>query len=143
MDVNFFYFSVFGRFIQRQPCACMCVCVCKLFSLKSSQKLLTGFLPNFTGMFPRYRLKTSLHCYRKIRPVEQYRCSSASSLFKFILSSANAFNLDQSEISLFHTELNTISPFLYHSFHTLILTIAVIFLVALVRGSVIFRESKG
>ena len=27
---------------------------------KTSQKLLTGFLPNFTGMFLRWRLITSL-----------------------------------------------------------------------------------
>ena len=23
MDVNFFYYSIYDRFIQRQPCACM------------------------------------------------------------------------------------------------------------------------
>ena len=49
---------------------------------KKHQKLLTVFLPNFTGMFLRYRLKISLHCYRKIRPVERYRRSSASSIYK-------------------------------------------------------------
>ena len=33
----------------------VCVCVCKLFLQKTSpQKLLTGFLPNFTGMFLRW-----------------------------------------------------------------------------------------
>ena len=48
MDANFFYYSIYDRFIQREPCAC----VCKLFLLKTfPQKLLTGFLPNFTGMF--------------------------------------------------------------------------------------------
>ena len=29
-------------------------CICKLFLQKTSQKLLTGFLPNFTGMFLRW-----------------------------------------------------------------------------------------
>ena len=51
------------------------------FPLKktSPQKLSTGFLANFTGMFLRKRLRTSLHRYRKIRPMERYRCSTASS----------------------------------------------------------------
>ena len=49
---------------------------------KTSQKLLTGFLPNFTRMFLRYRLKTSLHRYRKNRPVKRFRRSSASSFQK-------------------------------------------------------------
>ena len=50
MDANFFYYSIIDRFIQRQPYAC----VCKLFLLKTfPQKLLTGFLPNFTGIFLR------------------------------------------------------------------------------------------
>ena len=40
MDANFFYCSIYDRFIQRQPCACDC----KLFLSKTSQKLLTGFL---------------------------------------------------------------------------------------------------
>ena len=73
MDANY---SIYDRFIQRQPCACMRVFV-NFFLKKNSQKLLTGFLPNFTGIFLRQRLKTSLHCYRKIRPVERYRRSSA------------------------------------------------------------------
>ena len=49
MDADFFYYSVYDRFIQRQPFAC----VRKLFLKKTSQKLLTGFLPNFTGLFLR------------------------------------------------------------------------------------------
>ena len=49
MDVDFFHNSIYDRFIQRQPC----VRVCKLFLQKTSQKLLTGFLPNFIGMFVR------------------------------------------------------------------------------------------
>ena len=35
-------------------CPSICPCVCKLFLQKTSQKLLTGFLPNFTGMFLRW-----------------------------------------------------------------------------------------
>ena len=36
-------------------CPFVCACVCKLFLQKTSpQKLLTGFLPNFTGMFRRW-----------------------------------------------------------------------------------------
>ena len=31
MDANFLYYSIYDRFIQRQPCAC----VCKLFLLKN------------------------------------------------------------------------------------------------------------
>ena len=27
MDENFFYYSTYDRFIQRQPCACMHACV--------------------------------------------------------------------------------------------------------------------
>ena len=43
MDANFFYYSIYDRFIQRQACTC----ICKLFLCKSSpQKLMTGFLPN-------------------------------------------------------------------------------------------------
>ena len=50
MDVNFFYYSIHDRFIQRQPCAWVHACISKLFLSKTSpQKLLTGFLPNFTG----------------------------------------------------------------------------------------------
>ena len=66
MDVNFFYYSIYDRFIRRQPCACIHAFVNFFFKKTSPQKLLTGFLPNFTGMFLRYRLKTSLHHYRKI-----------------------------------------------------------------------------
>ena len=49
MDANFFYHSIYDRFIQRQPCACMCVreCVCAFvnffFKKTSPQKLLTTF----------------------------------------------------------------------------------------------------
>ena len=56
MDANFFYYFIYDRFIQRQPCAYMHECVHLLtFSLKktSPQKLLTGFLPNFIVVFLR------------------------------------------------------------------------------------------
>ena len=47
MNADFFDYSIHNRFIQRQPCAC----VRKLFVFeKLLLKLLTGFLPNFTGM---------------------------------------------------------------------------------------------
>ena len=47
MDANFFYYSIYDGFIQRQPRAF----VNFFFKKTSPQKLLTGFLPNFTGMF--------------------------------------------------------------------------------------------
>ena len=55
MDANFFYYSIYDRFIQRQPCVCVHVCVHLLtFSFKkTSQKLLSGFLPNFIVAFLR------------------------------------------------------------------------------------------
>ena len=35
MDANFFYYSIYAGFIQRQPCACMRACVhLETFSLK-------------------------------------------------------------------------------------------------------------
>ena len=59
--------------------ACVCAFV-NFFFKKTSQKLLTGLLPNFIVVFLRLRLKSSLHRNRKIRPVERYRCSSTSSM---------------------------------------------------------------
>ena len=60
MDAYFFYYSIYDRFIQRQPYACVHPSI--NLSLKDfSQKLLTGFLLDFTGMFLRLRLKTALH----------------------------------------------------------------------------------
>ena len=56
MDANFFYYSIYDRFIQRQPYACMGACVHFLvFSLKktSPQKLLTELLQNFIVVFLR------------------------------------------------------------------------------------------
>ena len=43
MDANFFNYSIYDRFIQRQPCVCVHACVHLLtFSLKKTfpQKLL-------------------------------------------------------------------------------------------------------
>ena len=83
MDANFFHYSIYDRFIQRQPCACLHACLCAFvnffFKKISPQKLFTGLFPNFIVVFLRQRLKSSLHRNRKIRPVEQYRRSSASS----------------------------------------------------------------
>ena len=72
---------------------CICACVRNFFLYKTSQKLLTGFLPNSTGMFLRQRLKTSLQRYRIIRPVERYRRSSASSYYKLLPYHSNSFEL--------------------------------------------------
>ena len=52
MDADFFYYSIHDRFIQRQPCTCVRAFV-NFFFKKTSQKLWTGILPNFTGMFLR------------------------------------------------------------------------------------------
>ena len=38
MDANFFYYSIYDRFIQRQPCACMRVCMCMCICLRFLQK---------------------------------------------------------------------------------------------------------
>ena len=39
MDANFFYYSIYDRFIQIQPCACMHACVHLLtFSLKKARQ---------------------------------------------------------------------------------------------------------
>ena len=54
-------------------------CIVNFFFKKLPQKLLTGFLPNFTGMV--LRVKNSLHRYRKIRPVGLYMGSSTSSIY--------------------------------------------------------------
>ena len=64
--------------------ACVCAFVDFFFKKTSPQKLLTRLIPNFIVGYLRYRLKSSLHCYRKIRPVERYRRSSASSLIRSI-----------------------------------------------------------
>ena len=57
MDANFFYYSIYDRFIQRQPYACMRACMCAFvnffFKKTSPQKLLTGLLPNFVVVFLR------------------------------------------------------------------------------------------
>ena len=59
--------------------ACVCAFANFFFKKNSPQKLLTGLLPNFMVVFLRWRLKSSLYHNRTIRPVEQYRHSSASS----------------------------------------------------------------
>ena len=56
MDANFFYYSIYDRFIQslykdNHVHACVRACVCAFvnffFKKTSPQKLLTGLLPNF------------------------------------------------------------------------------------------------
>ena len=34
MDAYFFYYSIYDRFKQRQPCVCMCVCAFVYFVFK-------------------------------------------------------------------------------------------------------------
>ena len=75
-------YSIFDRFIQRQPCAFVNFFFKKLLR---NLRLDFFFLPNFTGMILR-GLKTSLHHCRKIGPVERYRHSGASSLKKSVKS---------------------------------------------------------
>ena len=68
----------------------------------SPQKLFSGFLPNFKGMFLRQRLLTSLLCNRKFRPVERYRHSSTSSLLVWLtLSQRQILILDPSKLKEF------------------------------------------
>ena len=68
---------------KKKPCACMHACMCAFvnffFKKTSPQKLLTGLLPNFIVVFLRWRLKSSLHHNKKMRPVELYRHSGTSS----------------------------------------------------------------
>ena len=61
MDANFFII-LFMIDLYKDNHMCACVCVVKLFLSQTSQKLLTGFLPNFTGMFLRqvYNVSTPL-----------------------------------------------------------------------------------
>ena len=68
----------------------------------SPQKLFSGFLPNFKGMFLRQRLQTSLLCNRKFRPVERYRYSSTSSFVVWLtLSQRQILILDPSKLKEF------------------------------------------
>ena len=58
MDANFFYYSIYDRFIQRQPCACVHACVHFLtFSLKKknnfTSETIDWTLPNFIVVFLR------------------------------------------------------------------------------------------
>ena len=60
MDANFFYYSIYDRFKQRQPHACVHTCVhacvhLLTFSVKktSPQKLLNVLLPDFIVVFLR------------------------------------------------------------------------------------------
>ena len=49
-----------------------CTCVCKLFLQKTSlQKLLTGFLPNFTGMFLSW---SSFHSFKLLCSMKNSGC---------------------------------------------------------------------
>ena len=42
MDANFLYYSIYDRFIQRQPCACMRACIaCVNFFFKKTSPQTT------------------------------------------------------------------------------------------------------
>ena len=58
MDANFFYYSInmIDLYKDNHVHACMRACVCafvNFFFKKTSQKLLTGLLPNFIVVFLR------------------------------------------------------------------------------------------
>ena len=58
MDANFFYYSInmIDLYKDNHVLACVCACVCafvNFFFKKTSQKLLTGLLPNFIVVFLR------------------------------------------------------------------------------------------
>ena len=84
MQISFIILFMIDLYKDNHLRACMCALV-NFFFNKTSQKLLTGLLPNFIVVFLRRRLKSALHCYRKIRPVERYRHSSTSSYSIFCL----------------------------------------------------------
>ena len=54
MDANFSYYSIYDRFIQRQPCACVCVHP-STFALTLSQ--MTNFRPFQTDRVCRQQFK--------------------------------------------------------------------------------------
>ena len=39
MDAKFFYYSIYDRFIQRQPCECVCAFVNFFFKKNSSETI--------------------------------------------------------------------------------------------------------
>ena len=80
MQIPFIILFMIDLYKDNHVRACVCAFVNFFFKKTSPQKLLTGLLPNFIVVFLRKRLKSSLHCNRKIRPVERYRRSSASSV---------------------------------------------------------------
>ena len=94
--------------------ACVCAFVNFFFKKTSSQKLLTGLLPNFIVVFLRKRLKSSLHCYRKISPVERYRHSSASSFLITTLDLFQSFELERVVLSLSTVHSPTFSFLFLH-----------------------------
>ena len=79
IQISFIILLMIDLYKDNHVRACVCAFVNFFFKKTSLQRLLTGHLPNFIVVFLRYRLKSSLHRNRKIRPVERYRRSSASS----------------------------------------------------------------
>ena len=68
MQISFIILFMVDLYKNNHVRACVCAFVNFFFKKTSSQKLLTGLLPNFIVVFLRKRLKSSLHRYRKIRP---------------------------------------------------------------------------
>ena len=86
MQISFIILFMIDLYKDNHVPACVCACMCafvNFFFKKTSQKLLTGLLPNLIVVFLRQKLKSSLYRYREIRPVERYRYSSASSSTEF------------------------------------------------------------
>ena len=53
MDANFFHYSIYDRFIQRQPRACMHACVHLLtFSLKNFSETIDWTFTKFHSSVP-------------------------------------------------------------------------------------------
>ena len=113
MQISFIILFMIDLYKDNHVCACVCAFVNFLFKKTSPQKLLTGLLPNFIVVFLRQRLKSSLHRYRKIRPVERYRRSSASSCHS--VSTAIIIRLMRQNAALCGNGLKVFSPPTYFS----------------------------
>ena len=81
MQISFIILFMIDLYKDNHVRACMRACMCAFVNCsfkKTSLKLLTGLLPNFIVVFLRQRLKSSLHHYGRVRPVERYRCLKRS-----------------------------------------------------------------